>query len=63
MDNLNNISYEDALFNKPAPDCFIKAMHMTGLLSSQTIIFEDAEVGLAAAKASKANFIKVYGYN
>ncbi len=57
------ITREDVVNAKPAPDCFVKAMSMAGVSSEDTIIFEDSETGLAAAAASGAKYVKVYGYN
>ena len=44
---------------KPAPDCFLKAMEIAGVTPAETLIFEDSEIGLAAAEASGAAYIKV----
>ena len=53
------LSSDDVVKSKPAPDCFLKAMEMAGVTPSQTIIFEDSEIGLAAAEASGAAHFKV----
>ena len=45
--------------SKPAPDCFLKAMEIEGVTPAETLIFEDSLVGLEAAKASGAAYIKV----
>ena len=72
-DNLNNamtylgirdqidglLTSEDIDRPKPAPDAFIKAMQIEGVDASQTLIFEDSEVGIEAAKASGAPYVKV----
>lgn len=44
---------------KPAPDCYLAAMGHFGADPSECIIFEDADVGLAAARASGAAVYKV----
>ena len=44
---------------KPAPDCFLKAMQTEGALPEETLIFEDSEIGLEAARRSGAAFVKV----
>ena len=53
------LSSDDVVVSKPAPDCFLKAMEMAGVTPAQTIIFEDSEIGLAAAEASGAAYFKV----
>ena len=44
---------------KPAPDCFLKAMALEGVTPDETLIFEDSEIGLAAAEASGAAYFRV----
>lgn len=53
------LSSDDVERSKPAPDCFLKAMRMVGVEPSETLIFEDSEIGLQAAEATGASFIKV----
>ncbi len=53
------LSSDDVARSKPAPDCFLKAMDICGVTPAETLIFEDSEIGLAAAKASGAAYIKV----
>lgn len=53
------LSSDDVERSKPAPDCFMKAMRIVGVEPSETLIFEDSEIGLQAAEASGASFIKV----
>lgn len=53
------LSSDDVERSKPAPDCFLKAMRMVGVEPSETLIFEDSEIGLQAAETSGASFIKV----
>jgi beta-phosphoglucomutase-like phosphatase (HAD superfamily) len=53
------LSSDDVVRSKPHPDCFIKAMEMAGVTPAETIIFEDSQIGLDAAKASGAAYIKV----
>lgn len=53
------LSSDDVVHSKPAPDCFLKAMQMAGVTASETLIFEDSEIGLAAAEASGAPYFKV----
>ncbi|MBQ4502590.1 MAG: HAD family phosphatase [Alistipes sp.] len=53
------LSSDDVVRSKPHPDCFIKAMEMAGVTPAETIIFEDSQIGLDAAKASGAAYFKV----
>ena len=53
------LSSDDVVKSKPHPDCFLKAMEMAGVTPSQTVIFEDSEIGLAAAEESGAAHFKV----
>ena len=53
------LSQEDALAQKPAPDSFLQAMAHFGLGPSQTLIFEDAPNGIAAAKAANTPYLVV----
>ena len=53
------LSSDDVLLSKPHPDCFLKAMEMAGVTAAETVIFEDSEIGLEAAKASGASYFKV----
>ncbi len=49
----------DVIEPKPSPEAFLKAMAIEGVTPSETLIFEDSEVGLQAAEASGAAYIKV----
>lgn len=49
----------DACQPKPSPEAFLKAMEIEGVTPAETLIFEDSVVGLEAAKASGAAYIKV----
>lgn len=57
------IAKDDVIKTKPNPECFIQAMKYFNIDADNTIIFEDSETGLEAARLSKANYIKVFGYN
>lgn len=50
---------EDIAQSKPAPDCFLEAMHREGCTPAETLIFEDSEIGLEAARRSGAAYIRV----
>lgn len=59
-DGFDGILSADAVeHSKPAPDCFLKAMALEGVTPAETLIFEDSEIGLAAAEASGAAYFKV----
>lgn len=62
--NLNSgidgiITGDDVLQPKPAPDCFLRVMEIVGTTPRETIIFEDSAVGLSAAEASGASYVKI----
>ncbi|MBQ7342479.1 MAG: HAD-IA family hydrolase [Alistipes sp.] len=45
--------------SKPSPDCFLKAMEIEGVTPAETLIFEDSEVGVEAARRSGAGYFVV----
>lgn len=53
------LTQEDALAQKPAPDSFLQAMAHFGVGPAQTLIFEDAPTGIAAAKAAHTAYLVV----
>lgn len=53
------LTSRDAVKPKPSPEAFLKAMDAEGVTPAETLIFEDSLVGLQAAKASGAAYIKV----
>ncbi len=53
------ISGDNVSRAKPAPDAFLLAMEREGATPEETIIFEDSEVGLEAAKRSGAAYVKI----
>ena len=54
---------EDFSKMKPDPEGYLKAMEHFNIRPEDTIIFEDSETGLAAAKASGAYYYGVFGFN
>lgn len=50
---------EEVIHGKPSPEIYEKVMKKMGILPKETLIFEDSEVGLQAAKDSGAHFIKI----
>ena len=53
------ISSRDVAEPKPSPEAFLIAMEREGVTPAETLIFEDSFVGLQAAEASGAAYIKV----
>lgn len=53
------ISGDEVASAKPAPDAFLLAMEREGVTPEETIIFEDSEVGLEAARRSGATYVKI----
>ena len=44
---------------KPFPDMYVHAMEVLGVSPSETLIFEDSDVGIAAARSANANVFEV----
>lgn len=57
------LTQEDVSELKPNPECYQSVMKIAGLTAKQTIIFEDSEVGIEAAVASGASYIRVCNFN
>lgn len=53
------ITQEDVMQVKPDPEGFLKAMDYFGVSAEHTVIFEDSEVGIQAARASGATVFVV----
>mgnify|MGYP002520398232 CR=1 FL=1 len=53
------ISGDNVSRAKPAPDAFLLAMEREGVTPEETIIFEDSEVGIEAARRSGAGYFIV----
>ena len=53
------LSGADVARSKPAPDCFLEAMRREGCTPQETLIFEDSEIGLEAARRSGAAYFRV----
>ena len=54
---------EDVTTKKPNPEGYLKAMAYFDMTPMDTIIFEDSETGLEAARASGAFYYKVFNMN
>ncbi len=50
---------EDVVNGKPSPEIYNTVMSRLGVTADQTLIFEDSAVGLQAAEASGAHYIKI----
>ena len=57
------LTQEDVAHAKPNPEGFLKAMAHFGATAEETIIFEDSEVGLEAAKQTGACYYRTFGFN
>lgn len=53
------LSGDDIARPKPYPDAFLKAMEIEGVAPNQTIIFEDSDVGIEAARRSEAPYVRI----
>lgn len=53
------LTHDDIEKSKPNPEGFVKAMKYFGIESENTIIFEDSEVGIEAARTSGATVFVV----
>lgn len=49
----------DVAHSKPAPDCFLEAMRREAVSPRETLIFEDSEIGIEAARRSGAAYFVV----
>ena len=50
---------EDVKQGKPSPEIYNTVISRMGVMAQETLIFEDSNVGLQAAKASGAHYIKI----
>lgn len=57
------LTHEDIAKSKPDPEGFLKAMQHFHASPKETIIFEDSDVGLKAARRSGAYYYRTYGFN
>ena len=53
------ITGDDVAHPKPSPECFLKAMDIVRVTPVETIIFEDSELGLEAARRSGAAYVRI----
>ena len=57
------LTQEDVTNAKPNPEGFLRAMEYFASTPEETIIFEDSEVGIEAARKSGAAYYKTYKFN
>lgn len=57
------LTHDDITKSKPDPEGFLKAMDYFEAKPTETIIFEDSEVGLEAAEKSGAYYYRTYRFN
>ncbi|OUN95484.1 hypothetical protein B5F98_09280 [Pseudoflavonifractor sp. An44] len=57
------LTHDDVTQTKPNPEGFIKAMNHFDIAPEATIVFEDSDVGLEAAKRSGAYYYRTYCFN
>lgn len=57
------LTQDDVAYSKPNPEGFLKAMTHFGTTAEETIIFEDSDVGLEAAKRTGASYYQTFGFN
>lgn len=50
---------EDVREGKPSPEIYNTVMARMGISPDETLIFEDSDVGIRAAKAARAHYIKI----
>ena len=50
---------DDVLLAKPSPEIFLKVLSLTGFDKQRSVIFEDSDNGILAAKKSNIDFIDV----
>jgi sugar-phosphatase len=55
------VTAEDVAEGKPAPEGYLLAAHRLGVPPAECLAFEDAEVGVAAARAAGAAVVRVGG--
>lgn len=53
------VSAEDYTHGKPAPDAFLMAARTLGIPPKDCLVFEDADLGIQAAKAGGMGYIRV----
>ena len=57
------LTHDDITRSKPDPEGFLKTMAHFGAAAEETMIFEDSDVGLEAAKQTGASYYRTFGFN
>lgn len=57
------LTHDDIIHSKPDPEGFLKAMAYFDATAEETVIFEDSDVGLEAAKRTSASYYQTFGFN
>ena len=50
---------EDVVNGKPSPEIYVTVMERMGVTPDETLVFEDSAVGLQAASAAGAHYVKI----
>ena len=53
------VGQEDYVHGKPDPEPFLTAAKKLGVDASKCLVFEDADAGIASAKAAKMQWVRV----
>ena len=53
------VGAEDVVHGKPAPEPFLKAATLLGVVPKTCLVFEDADAGIEAAKAAGMDWVRV----
>ncbi len=57
------LTHEDIEKTKPDPEGFLRAMDFFAVSPKESVIFEDSEVGVEAARRSGAFYYKTFGFS
>jgi len=57
------VAAEDVTRGKPAPDVFLRAAERLGVEPSRSIVYEDADLGLEAARAAGMACVDIRGWH
>jgi beta-phosphoglucomutase-like phosphatase (HAD superfamily) len=55
------VSRDDVARGKPDPECYVRSAELLGIAPHEQLVFEDTDVGVAAAKAAGAYVVGVTG--
>jgi HAD superfamily hydrolase (TIGR01509 family) len=53
---------EDTVKHKPDPDVFLESARRLGVVPEKCLVFEDAELGIQAAKGARMDWLDVRDY-